>query len=148
MTVSHLNDAVNHFQLVLDQCPAGHPHQAAALTNLAWSRLEGYIRNDFQDIDSITSLFREALALRPQGHPDHPLSIYYLIKALTWRYSKEKFTVVYIQESAELCCKLLPLWTEGTYLSSILAGTDGVEMKASTFDESHSSSVLWAMHTV
>ncbi|KAG2139385.1 CHAT domain-containing protein [Suillus cothurnatus] len=126
-TVTHLNDAVKHFQLVLDQCPVGHPHRAVALTNLAWARLKGYIRNDFQDIDSITSLFCEALALRPQGHPDHPLSIYYLIKALTWRYSKEKFTVVYIQESAELCCKLLPLCPEGTYLRSIAAGTDGVD---------------------
>ncbi|KAG1830064.1 CHAT domain-containing protein [Suillus subalutaceus] len=75
---------------ILDQCPVGHPHQAAALTNFAWARLQGYIRNDFQDIDSITSLFREALALRPQGHPDHPLSIYHLTEALTWRYSKRE----------------------------------------------------------
>ncbi|KAG1839926.1 hypothetical protein F4604DRAFT_455465 [Suillus subluteus] len=71
-TIAHLNDVVQHFQLVLDQCPVWHLHRAAALTHLAWARLEGYIRKDFQDIDSITSLFREALALRPQGHPDHP----------------------------------------------------------------------------
>ncbi|KAG1853201.1 CHAT domain-containing protein [Suillus subalutaceus] len=126
-TVSHLNDAAKHFQLVLDQCPVGHPHRAAALTNLAWARLEGYIQNDFQDIDSITSLFREALALRPQGHPDHPLSIYNLLKALIWRYSKENFAVVYIQECAQLSCKLLPLCPEGTYLGSIAAGANGVD---------------------
>ncbi|KAG1857676.1 CHAT domain-containing protein [Suillus subalutaceus] len=126
-TVSHLNDAVKHFQLVLDQCPVGHLHRAAALTNLAWARLKGYIRNDFQDIDSITSLFREALALRPQGHPDHPLSIYNLTEALTWRYSKENFAVVYIQECAQLSCKLLPLCPEGTYLHSIAAGANGVD---------------------
>ncbi|KAG2041183.1 CHAT domain-containing protein [Suillus americanus] len=117
-TVSHLNDAVKHFQLVLDQCPVGHPDQAAALTNLAWARLQGYIRKDFQDIDSITSLFREALALRPQGHPDHSLSIYHLMEALTWRYSKEK-TAIYIQESAQLSCKLLALCPEGAYLRII-----------------------------
>ncbi|KAG1830068.1 hypothetical protein DFJ58DRAFT_750614 [Suillus subalutaceus] len=126
-TVSHLNDAVKHFQLVLDQCPVGHLHRAAALTNLAWACLQGYIRKDFQDIDSITSLFREALALRPQGHPDHPLSIYNLTEALTWRYSKENFAVVYIQECAQLSCKLLPLCPEGTYLHSIAAGANGVD---------------------
>ncbi|KAG1906835.1 uncharacterized protein F5891DRAFT_1181151 [Suillus fuscotomentosus] len=62
-TVSHLNDAVEHFQLVLDQCPVSHPDHATALTNLAWARLKGYIRNDLQDIDVTTSLFRNALAL-------------------------------------------------------------------------------------
>ncbi|KAG1862746.1 hypothetical protein DFJ58DRAFT_869783 [Suillus subalutaceus] len=124
-TVSHLNDAVNHFQLVLDQCPVGHPHRAAALTNLAWARLEGYIRND-QDIDSITCLFREALALRPQGHPDHPSSIDHLLKALIQRYRKER-TAVYIQECAQLSCKLLPLCPEGTYLRSIAAGENGID---------------------
>ncbi|KAG2142404.1 CHAT domain-containing protein [Suillus clintonianus] len=117
-TVSHLNDAVEHFQLVLDQRPVGHPDHAAALTNLAWARLRGYIRKDPQDIDNITSLFRDALALRPQGHPDHTLSLYCLILALNWCYSRER-TAVYIHESAQLCCKLLPLCPEGTYLRSI-----------------------------
>ncbi|KAG1862750.1 hypothetical protein DFJ58DRAFT_225456 [Suillus subalutaceus] len=126
-TVSHLNDAVKHFQLVLDQCPVGHPHRAAALTNLAWARLQGYTQNDLQDIDCITSLFRETLALRPEGHPDHPLSIYHLLKALIWRYGKENFIAVYIQESAHLSCKLLPLCPEGTYLRSIAAGANGVD---------------------
>jgi hypothetical protein len=45
--------------LVLDQCPASHPDYAAALTNLAWARLQGYIRNYLQDIDTTISLFRE-----------------------------------------------------------------------------------------
>ncbi|KAG2134486.1 CHAT domain-containing protein [Suillus clintonianus] len=110
-TVSHLNDAVQNFQLVLDRCP----DHAAALTNLAWARLEGYIQNDVQDIDTTTSLLRGALALRPQGHLDHALSLYNLIFALTWRYSMEP-APVYIHESVELCCKLLPLCPEGTYL--------------------------------
>ncbi|KAG2034104.1 CHAT domain-containing protein [Suillus americanus] len=116
-TVSHLNDAVQHFQLVLDQCPVGHPDHTAALTNLASASLAGYIRNHLQDIDTTTSLFREALALRPQGHPDHASSLYNLITAFNWRYSKES-TAIYIHESAQLCCKL-PLCPEGTYLRSI-----------------------------
>ncbi|KAG1747331.1 CHAT domain-containing protein [Suillus lakei] len=125
-TVSHLNDAVQHFQLVLDQCPIDHPDHAAALTNLTWARLLGYVRKDFQDIDTITSLFREALALRPQGHPDHQLSLYYLTEALTWRYSEEN-TAACIHESAQLSCELLPLCPEGTYLRSIAAGANGVD---------------------
>ncbi|KAG2123284.1 CHAT domain-containing protein [Suillus clintonianus] len=116
--VCQLNDAVERFQLVLDRCPVDHPDHAAALTNLARARLLGYIRNDLQDIDSTTSLFREALALRPQGHPNHTLSLFHLIFALNWRYSKER-TAVFIHESLQLCCKLLPLCPEGTYLRSI-----------------------------
>ncbi|KAG1717531.1 CHAT domain-containing protein, partial [Suillus lakei] len=120
--VSHLNDAVQHFQSVLDQCPVGHPDHASALTNLAYARLGDYIQNHLEDIDTTTSLFREALALRPQGHPDHTFSLCNLIRALIWRYSKEP-TAVYIHESAQLCCKLLPLCPEGTYFCSI--GVDG-----------------------
>ncbi|KAG2340519.1 hypothetical protein BDR05DRAFT_1002512 [Suillus weaverae] len=82
-SVSHLNDAVQHFQLVLDQCTVSHPRYAAALTNLAWTRLKGYVQNDLQNVNSITSLFCEALALHPQGHPDYPLSICHLAEALT-----------------------------------------------------------------
>ncbi|KAG2142432.1 CHAT domain-containing protein [Suillus clintonianus] len=116
--VSHLNNAVKQFQLVLACCPVGHPDHAAALTNLAWARLRGYIRQDLQDIDNITSLFREVLALRPQGHPDRALSLYCLILALNWCHDRED-TAVCIHESAQLCCKLLPLCPEGTYLRSI-----------------------------
>ncbi|KAG1877227.1 CHAT domain-containing protein [Suillus subluteus] len=125
-TVSHLNDAVQHFQLVLDQCPVGHPDHATALTNLAYARLQGYIRNDLEDIDTTTSLFREALALRPQRHPDHPLYLYNLTKALTWRHNK-KSTAADIRESAKLYHELLPLCPEGTYLRSIAAGANGVD---------------------
>ncbi|KAG1763140.1 CHAT domain-containing protein [Suillus occidentalis] len=117
-TASHLDDAVKHFQLVLDQCPVGHPDRAAALTNLACARLEGYIQKDIHEVDTTTSLFREALALRPQPHPDHALSLYNLIQALNWHYRKEP-AAVYIHESAQLCCKLLRLCPEGTYLRSI-----------------------------
>ncbi|KAG2118410.1 CHAT domain-containing protein [Suillus clintonianus] len=116
--VSQLNDAVERFQLVLDRCPVDHPDHAAALTNLAWARLQGYIQKNPQDIDAITSLFREALELRPQGHPDHALSLYHLIVALKWRWSKERATV-YIHEFLQLCCKLLPICPEASYLRSI-----------------------------
>ncbi|KAG2339350.1 hypothetical protein BDR05DRAFT_968083 [Suillus weaverae] len=124
--VSHLKAAVQHFQLVLDQCPVSHPVHAAALTNLAWARLRGYIRNDLQGIDATTSLFREALALRPQHHPDHPLYLYNLTEALNWRHDKES-TAANIREAAQLYHELLPLCQEGTYLRSIAAGKNGVD---------------------
>ncbi|KAG1841935.1 CHAT domain-containing protein [Suillus subalutaceus] len=125
-TVSHLNDAVQYFQLVLDQCPVGHPDRAGALTNLARARLEGYIRNDLQDIDCITSLFCEALALRPQGHPDHPLYLYHLTEALNWRHDYQH-TAADICESAQLYYELLPLCPEDTRLRSVVAGENGVD---------------------
>ncbi|KAG1850077.1 CHAT domain-containing protein [Suillus tomentosus] len=125
-TVSDLNDAMEHFQLVLNQCPVGHPDRATALTNLAWACLQGYVQNDVQDIDTTTSLFRDALALRPQHHPDHPLTLYNLTEALTWCHSS-KSTDVDICEAAQLYHELLPLCPEGTYLRSIAAGKDGVD---------------------
>ncbi|KAG1877225.1 CHAT domain-containing protein [Suillus subluteus] len=124
--VSHLSDAVQHFQLVLDQCPVSHPDHATALTNLAYARLKGHIRNDLQDIDTTTSLFREALALHPRGHPDHSLSLYNLTKALTWRHNK-KSTAADIREAAKLYHELLPLCPEGTCLRSVAAGANGAD---------------------
>ncbi|KAG2099228.1 CHAT domain-containing protein [Suillus discolor] len=124
--VSDLNDATEHFQLVLNQCPVGHPDRATALTNLAWAYLQGYIRNDVEDIDTTTSLFRDALALRPQHHPDYPLSLYNLTEALAWRHIR-KSTAADICEAAQLYHELLPLCPEGTYLRSIIAGKNGID---------------------
>ncbi|KAG0702288.1 hypothetical protein DFH29DRAFT_1069230 [Suillus ampliporus] len=123
-SVSTLNDAVEHFQFVLDKCPVGHPDHPAALTNLAWTRLQGYICKDLQYIDSTTSLLRDALALRPQGHPDHPKSLYHLTEALNWRHDYQH-TPADIRESTQLYHELLPLCPEGTYLRSIVAGKNG-----------------------
>ncbi|KAG2108043.1 uncharacterized protein F5147DRAFT_761162 [Suillus discolor] len=117
-TVSHLHDAVQHFQFVLDRYPVDHPDHAEALTNFAFTCLEGYMQNHLQDIDTITSLFHQALALRPQGHSDHALSSCDLIRGFIWPYGKE-FAAVYIHESAQLCCKLLPPCPWGSYLRSM-----------------------------
>ncbi|KAG2344808.1 hypothetical protein BDR05DRAFT_1058690, partial [Suillus weaverae] len=92
-----------YLELVLDQC-----------------------RNDLQDIDGTISLFRDALALHPQRHPDHSLSLYNLTEALTWRHQK-KHTAADIREAAQLYHELLPLCPEGTYLRSLAAGANGVD---------------------
>ncbi|KAG1749483.1 CHAT domain-containing protein [Suillus lakei] len=118
-TDSHLNDAVEHFQLVLDQCPVGHLDRATALTNLACARLEGYLHDRFQDIDTTISLFRDALELRREVyHHDHLLSLYYLAQALVRRYSK-KNTAADICEAAQHYCELLRLCPGNTYLRGI-----------------------------
>jgi CHAT domain-containing protein/tetratricopeptide (TPR) repeat protein len=118
-TVSQLNYAMQRFQLVLDQCPVGHPDHATALANLAYVCLRGYINNHLQDIDTTISLFHDALALRPQRHPDHPLSLYNLTLALTWRHNK-RCTVADIRNAAQLYLELLPICPEGTYLREIV----------------------------
>ncbi|KAG1823704.1 uncharacterized protein BJ212DRAFT_698844 [Suillus subaureus] len=125
-TVSHLHDAVEHFQLVLDQCPVDHPDRAAALFNLASARLMGYVQKDLQDIDSSISLFREALTLRLQDHPDHIISLCYLADALIRRYFKED-TAVDLHESIQLSSKLLPLCPEGTCFRYIAVMANGVD---------------------
>jgi CHAT domain-containing protein len=86
---SDLKNAVRHFQFVLDWCPVGHLDRAAALTNLAWARLQGHICNDLQDVNFTIFLFRDALALRPKGHPDRSSSIYHLTQALAWLHKNE-----------------------------------------------------------
>ncbi|KAG2361814.1 hypothetical protein BDR07DRAFT_1609861 [Suillus spraguei] len=93
-----------------------------ALTNLACSRLEGYTQNYFKDIDSITALFCEALALRPQGHIDPPLYLYHLALALVWCCRKDIAIPVYIREFTQLYFNLLSLCPKGTYLHSITTG--------------------------
>ncbi|KAG2159229.1 CHAT domain-containing protein [Suillus bovinus] len=121
-----LDDAMNYFELVLDQCPVDHPDHAAALTNLAWARLQGYIRKDLQGIYITTTLLCDALALRPRDHPDRPLSLYYLAEALIWRFSYHAISVD-IFKAAQLCHELLSLCSEGTHLRSIAVGKNGVD---------------------
>ncbi|KAG1743534.1 hypothetical protein EDD22DRAFT_958772 [Suillus occidentalis] len=101
-----------------------HPDRATALTNLAHTRLQDHICKDLQDIDVITSLFRDALASRPQHHSDHSLSLHNLTEALIWRH-KKKGTAADIREAAQLYHE--PLCSEGTYLRSIAAGADDVD---------------------
>ncbi|KAG0693223.1 hypothetical protein DFH29DRAFT_1040222 [Suillus ampliporus] len=70
---SHLKRAMKHFQWASGPgvWPA-IPIIQQLLPTSCGPCLEGYSRSDLQDIDSTTSLFRDALTLRPQGHPDHP----------------------------------------------------------------------------
>ncbi|KAG0707367.1 hypothetical protein DFH29DRAFT_897060 [Suillus ampliporus] len=124
--VSHLKGPVNYFQWVVVQCLVGHPDRAAVLTNVACARLEGYFRKDLPDIDITTSLLRDVLTLRLQGHLNHPLSLFHLTEALTWRHGSQR-ALAYIRESAQLYSELLSLRQQGTYLRNIAVGVNGVD---------------------
>jgi len=110
-----LDSALKNFQAVLEQCPVGHPHRAAALSNLAHAILYGFTKGEQTDIDDAISLFRSALALCPQGHPDHLLSIFDLCKALRQRYSRLRDHTD-LREAVKRLLDLLPTCLEDSYL--------------------------------
>ncbi|KAJ8583447.1 kinase-like protein [Rhizopogon salebrosus TDB-379] len=112
---NHLHSAIQGFQVVLDQCPDGHPHRAAALSNLAHAILYGFTKELRTDIDHAISLFRSALVLRPREHPDHILSILNLCQALHHRHLHRKGGAD-LREAAEHYRSLLPLCVEGSHL--------------------------------
>jgi tetratricopeptide (TPR) repeat protein len=112
---NNLDSAIQGFQAVIDRYPAGHPSRAAALSNLAYVILHAFTKDIPVDIERAISLFRSALALRPPGHPDHPISILYLCKALHQRHLHRRDRAD-LREAAKLYHSLLPLCVEGSYL--------------------------------
>ncbi|KAJ8596844.1 hypothetical protein M405DRAFT_856112 [Rhizopogon salebrosus TDB-379] len=112
---NHLHSATQGFQVVLDQCLDGHPHRAAALSNLAHAILYGFTKEHRTDIDHAISLFRSALVLRTREHPDHLLSILNLCQALHHHHLHRKGGAD-LREAAELYHCLLPLCVEGSHL--------------------------------
>ncbi|KAG2366459.1 hypothetical protein BDR07DRAFT_481565 [Suillus spraguei] len=62
--VSHLNDAVEYFQLVLDQCLVAHPDCGEHLLSTNLARC---IQEDIEG-DVFVIISRNALASRPKGH--------------------------------------------------------------------------------
>ncbi|KAG1743742.1 uncharacterized protein EDB91DRAFT_1247225 [Suillus paluster] len=86
--ICQIREKREHFQWVLGQRPVGHPDRAAALTNFAWVRLQGFIRKDSQEIESTTSLFRDAIALHC-NRTATPI-MRYLITVFNSLYIKER----------------------------------------------------------
>ncbi|KAJ8581199.1 hypothetical protein M405DRAFT_801461 [Rhizopogon salebrosus TDB-379] len=110
-----LKSARQSFQAVIDRCPVGHPSRAAALSNLAHVILHAFTKDTRIDIERAISFLRSTLALNPPGHPDHPVSILNLCKALHKCHSHRKGHAD-LREVAELYRSLLPLCVEGSYL--------------------------------
>ena len=111
----YLNSAINKFQTVLAHCPDGHPYRAAALCNLAHPILYCFTEDVQIDFDYAISLFCSALALRPQGHPDRPLSIHDLCRAYHLRYSHRQDHAD-LHMAVKLYLELLPMCVDGSYL--------------------------------
>ncbi|KAG1717680.1 hypothetical protein EDB19DRAFT_1839425 [Suillus lakei] len=124
-SVSHLNDAVEHFSwcwtsvrsVILTMQPCSPTSRGPALKAI-FTRVA--------KTSTVLSLYFAKPLLRPQGHPDHPLSLYLLTEALTWRYNNQD-TTADICESAQIYHELLPFCPEDTYLWSTAAGKNGVD---------------------
>jgi tetratricopeptide (TPR) repeat protein len=112
---NHLHNAIKKFEAVLDQCPDDHSHHAAAISNLAHAILCGFTKGVRTDIDHAISLFRSALTHRPKEHPDHPLSILDLCKALHKRHSHRQDRAD-LEEVAKLYRSLLSMCVEDSHL--------------------------------
>ncbi|OAX31696.1 hypothetical protein K503DRAFT_870523 [Rhizopogon vinicolor AM-OR11-026] len=111
----YLDSAIQDFQEVLTECPKGHPHRGAALSNLAHAITSGFTKGVRADIDHAISLFRRALEHHHGEHPDHPLSILNLSKALHLRHSMGKNSAD-LHEAVVLCHSLLPLCLKDSHL--------------------------------
>ncbi|KAG1764777.1 hypothetical protein EV702DRAFT_1214096 [Suillus placidus] len=105
-TVSHLIDAVEHFQLVLDQCPG------------IFARIFKTLIPPLPSSATPLHYARRAIPIIPY--------LYNVTEALIWRYDKKR-TAADIREVAQLYHELLPLFTDGAYLRSITAGAYGVD---------------------
>ena len=83
--IDHLHEAIELSRDALE-CPADGD-RSFLLSVLSHYILKRFHHNgDSPDIEECISLNREALALRPLGHPAHEKSLTYLAKALTARY--------------------------------------------------------------
>ncbi|OAX32313.1 hypothetical protein K503DRAFT_621951 [Rhizopogon vinicolor AM-OR11-026] len=111
----YLDSAIQGFQEVLDECPEGHPHRGAALSNFAHAIICGFTKGVRTDIDHAISLFRHALVHRTWEHPDHPLSILNLSKALHLRHSMGEDSGD-LHEAVVLYRSLLSLCLEDSHL--------------------------------
>ena len=85
-----LNESIRYFEHARDQCPQSHPSRASVLFNLATAKLIHCRMNDMTpDLDVPINLYRDALRLRPPGHPDHPLTLLSLGIALEARLQRQ-----------------------------------------------------------
>ncbi|KAF8545967.1 hypothetical protein OG21DRAFT_1278881 [Imleria badia] len=80
--------SVGHFKDALSRCPQGHKCYPAALCNLARAHFIQRQINRSVELSTAISYYREALKLRPVGHPDRPGTLLLLADVLLYRYGK------------------------------------------------------------
>ncbi|KAG6375035.1 hypothetical protein JVT61DRAFT_3816 [Boletus reticuloceps] len=85
-----LENAVQYFECASRNCPLTHPCYAAALVNLANVKMMSYrIHPRSTNLDELIRLYREALNLRRPRHPDRPVTLLQLTRALLLRYEQQ-----------------------------------------------------------
>lgn len=68
--------SIEHHRGVLAQLSADDPNRPTLLDHLAISHHRRFQqRKQMQDLDEAITLFRSALALRPEGHPERSVSL-------------------------------------------------------------------------
>lgn len=98
-----LDQSIDHFEQASDVCPMDHPCRSAALFNLAIANFVSCRANETRpDLDIPINLFRDALHLRPTGHPDRPVTQLHPVIDLLSRFTKRGF-----QTDADAATELL-----------------------------------------
>ncbi|KAF8131207.1 hypothetical protein EV363DRAFT_1399009 [Boletus edulis] len=88
-----LENAVQYFECARRNCPLTHPCYAATLVNLANAKLMSYrIHPRSTNLDELIRLYQEALNLRRPRHPDRPVTLLQLARALLLRYEQQECT--------------------------------------------------------
>ncbi|KAG2156326.1 CHAT domain-containing protein [Suillus clintonianus] len=78
-----LDQSITHLERASDLCAIDHPCHPAALFNLASAKFVNcQVNGTYLDLDIPISLFQDALALRPAGHPDRPTTQLHLAISL------------------------------------------------------------------
>jgi len=74
--ITDVDEAIILYQEVLEACPSNSLANAPHLHNLAWCLSERFTKLAMStDLDDAIKFEQAALALRPQGHPDHAKSL-------------------------------------------------------------------------
>ncbi|KAG1752102.1 CHAT domain-containing protein [Suillus lakei] len=137
---SDLHNAVQHFQFVLGRHPVDHPDRAAALTNLAWARLQG--------LHSATPIVHCLFIISPKHWPGAttikipPLTSMNLpTSTMSYCHSAPKAPIFVASRQGKM------VWITVISRYNNLptdASNEGIQLRRSQC----SSSVLWATNTV
>ena len=85
-----LDDQIAQCRKELKRCPPEDTGRGKALFNLARSLQKIFLEtNAIEDIEEAIGIHREALTLRPEGHPDRHWSLFRLAWCLGVRYCKQ-----------------------------------------------------------
>ncbi|KAF8549065.1 hypothetical protein OG21DRAFT_1488841 [Imleria badia] len=105
----HVTASVGYFEHALSICPNDHRCYAVALCNLGRAHFIQCQINRSMELSTTISYYREALELRPVGHPDRPGTLLRLAEVLLYCYGKVGFEefpgeIVTLASEVQACC--------------------------------------------